>query len=87
LNFIRGYVDTALNAVVLGTNKPFYQIQDANFEDFTNHLTTIFTDVRLNFKVLTVELRTLDSMAYDLFVKRWKLFVSEVESLQVMAKK
>jgi len=44
-------------------------------------MTTIFTDIRLNMKGLTWELRTLDSQPLDVFKKKWKIFIRKIEDM------
>ena len=69
----------ALGALDLSRRIPFAQLKEQSFADFLIHLTTIFTDVRLNLKGPTFELRTMDSMPAQDFIKRWRRFVAEVE--------
>ena len=69
----------ALNALDLSWRVPFVQLKERSFTDFLIHLTTIFTDVRLNLKGPTFELRTMDSLPAQDFIKRWRRFVTEIE--------
>ena len=69
----------ALGALDLSRRTPFAELKGRSFTDFLVHLTTIFTDVRLNLKGPTFELRTMDSMPAQDFQKRWRRFVAEVE--------
>jgi len=69
----------ALGALDLSRRVPFAQLRGPSFDDFLIHLTTIFTDVRLNLKGPTFELRTMDSLPEDKFLKCWRRFVDEVE--------
>ena len=69
----------ALGALDLSRRAPFFTLKGQSFADFLTHLTTIFTDVRLNLKGPTFELRTMDSMPAEDFVKRWRRFVEKVE--------
>ena len=70
----------SLEALDLSRRTPFYKLNKGrSFADFLNHLTTIFTDVRLNLKGPTFELRTMDSLPAEDFVKRWRRFVEKVE--------
>lgn len=69
----------ALSALDLSQRIPFVQLKEQSFSDFLIHLTTIFTDVRLNLKGPTFELRTMDSLPAEDFSKRWRRFVVEVE--------
>ena len=69
----------ALGALDLNQRIPFAELKGQSFDDFLIHLTTIFTDLRLNLKGPTFELRTMDSMPSEEFTKRWQRFVVEVE--------
>lgn len=69
----------ALSAIDFSRRIPFAELKGRSFDDFLIHLTTIFTDVRLNLKGPTLELRTMDSMPAPAFLKRWRRFVTEVE--------
>ncbi len=69
----------ALGALDLSRRIPFAELKEQSFADFLIHLTTIFTDVRLNLKGPTFELRTMDSMPAQDFIKCWRRFVVEVE--------
>ncbi len=69
----------ALRALDLSRRVSFAQLRKPSFNDFLIHLTTIFTDVRLNLKGPTFELRTMDSLPVKEFSKRWWRFVDEVE--------
>ncbi|MBW2220461.1 MAG: hypothetical protein JRF40_13395, partial [Deltaproteobacteria bacterium] len=60
---------------ILGENVPFWKAADNSFDNFLYHFTTIFTDVRLNNKGSTLELRTADSMPEKAFKSIWKMFV------------
>lgn len=73
------FVRVAVDADVLGEDKPFYQCRDTGFKAFQYHLTTIFTDIRLNLDSATLELRTPDSVPANLFFEKWKRFVAAVE--------
>ncbi|MEA3347706.1 MAG: hypothetical protein U9Q39_01460, partial [Pseudomonadota bacterium] len=68
-----------LGALDLSRRTPFFTLKGRSFAEFLTHLTTIFTDVRLNLKGPTFELRTMDSMPAEEFVKRWRRFVEKVE--------
>lgn len=83
MDFIRDYVEVGIDAIVLGTDKPFFQLPDMEFEDFLYHMTTLFTDVRINMNAPTLELRTLDALPLDQFKAKWDLFVSEVEGIKL----
>ncbi len=71
----------ALTAVDLNQRIPFARLENPTFPRFLVHLTTIFTDVRLNLKGPTFELRTMDSLPPADFKKRWQRFIAEVENL------
>ena len=51
------------------------------FEEFLVHFTTIFTDVRLNTKGITLELRTLDSRPLHMFRDTWIIFLEMVQQV------
>ena len=72
-------VYSAFKAVDIGENILFEKTEKVNFNSFLYHMTTIFTDVRLNVKGPTVELRTLDSMKRQDFELKWKKFISFFE--------
>ncbi|MDY6878831.1 MAG: glutamate-cysteine ligase family protein [Desulfatiglans sp.] len=69
----------ALLAVDINENLPFAEKSDITVDNFLYHLTTIFTDVRLNMKGPSLELRTLDSLPLSKFMGKWDLFVSTFE--------
>ena len=69
----------AMKAVELRTVRPFRELPCGSFEVFLNHFTTIFTDIRLNLKGATLELRTQDSLPPGAFHEAWKLFTASVE--------
>ncbi len=72
----------ALRALELQTGIPFGSIRPIpSFEDFLGHFTTIFTDVRLNTKGMTLELRTLDSRPLNQFRSTWSTFLNQVQSV------
>ena len=77
----RNLVQFALEADDIEENIPFIEKGDVSFDEFFYHLTTIFTDVRLNLKRNTVELRTLDSMQLDRFEEKWKRFVFTLQEV------
>jgi glutamate--cysteine ligase len=70
----------ALEAEDLGEGRAFYKMDNIDFDSFLYHLTTIFTDVRLNLKGPTVELRTLDSMPVSDFTMKLMEFISLFEA-------
>lgn len=74
------FVRVAVDADVLGEDVPFLESSDTSFKSFKYHLTTIFTDIRLNLGSATLELRTPDSVPADVFVEKWKGFVAAVEA-------
>lgn len=69
----------AVSAVELSSGVPFYALEGVGFPDFLEHLTTIFTDVRLNLKGMTVELRTPDSLPTHRFPSLWRSFIEQIE--------
>ena len=76
---LKHIVRHALQAVDFSRRVPFADLKEPQFDQFLVHLTTIFTDVRLNFKGPTFELRTMDSLPVDDFKNRWRRFIAEVE--------
>lgn len=78
-DLINELVSVAVHADILGENVPFWKSKDTGFDNFLNHLTTIFTDVRLNNKGPTLELRTVDSMPEEAFTSVWKRFCKEMK--------
>ncbi|HBN26174.1 MAG TPA: hypothetical protein DD405_01730 [Desulfobacteraceae bacterium] len=72
-------VHHALSAPDLYTNIPVYKMDNLTFDYFLNHLSTIFTSVRLNMKGPTFELRTLDSMPVKEMFEKLKLFIEVLE--------
>ncbi len=76
---IKELVKTGLNAYDLFEKMPYIETRQKSTEKFMYHMTTIFTDVRLNIKGPTFELRTLDSMPLNDFRPYWKKFVSMFE--------
>ena len=72
-------VGHALRALDFSRRVPFYALEKPSFEHFLEHLTTMFTDVRLNLKGPTFELRTMDSLPAVEFEKRWYYFIREIE--------
>lgn len=77
--FMNRIRDFGLEALDLSTGKPFRELRGKNFQDFLDHLTTLFTDVRINMKGITLELRTLDSAPPQLFLERWQQFLHLVQ--------
>lgn len=75
-------VEFALNALDLNTGIPFRDLNpEPGFHDFMVHFTTIFTDVRLNTKGLTLELRTPDTRPLHLFRGAWISFLDTVQQV------
>ena len=81
LSILEDIVKFALEAVDLKSGKPFHSIEEKDFSDFLDHLTTIFTDVRVNVKFATLELRTPDSRPLEEFPYLWQKFVEKCENL------
>ena len=79
--WVEGFVRFTLNAVDLYDRIPYYQKRDITFQGFLDHMTTIFTDVRLNLKGPTMELRTLDSIPLEAFRVKWKVFVDSLKEV------
>ncbi|MFO7752966.1 MAG: glutamate-cysteine ligase family protein [Desulfobacteraceae bacterium] len=75
---IKEFVSVAVHADVLGEDIPFYKVSDTSFDNFLYHFTTIFTDIRLNAKGPTLELRTPDSVPFDRFETIWHDFIKSV---------
>ena len=75
-------VEFALNALDLKTGIPFRNLDpEPGFQEFLVHFTTIFTDVRLNTKGLTLELRTPDTRPLHLFRGAWISFIDAVQQV------
>lgn len=79
VDLAREIVRIGVDAVVLGAEIPYWQTVNPDFESFFYHMTTLFTDVRLNMSAPTVELRTLDAMPGGAFKEKWQTFVGRVE--------
>jgi glutamate--cysteine ligase len=77
---VREFVRFTLEAVDLDTDLPWGMLPDRSFGEFLVHMTTIFTDIRLNLKGTTWELRTPDSVPLDGFGAIWDRFLDRVES-------
>jgi gamma-glutamylcysteine synthetase len=71
----------ALDAVDLWEGVPFRKGKEITFNKFLYHMTTIFTNVRINCKGPTVEMRTLDSLPAPQFEEKWKRFISIMEEV------
>ncbi|MCJ7774344.1 MAG: glutamate-cysteine ligase family protein [Desulfobacterales bacterium] len=70
-----------MNADDIGENVPFPEKKDTSFVAFLYHMTTIFTDIRLNMKGSTWELRTLDSQPIPVFEQKWQKFINHIENM------
>ncbi|NQU16258.1 MAG: hypothetical protein HQ561_19035 [Desulfobacteraceae bacterium] len=77
----KGLVRFALDAVDLREGVPFRKKGEITFDKFLYHMTTLFTDVRINCKGPTVEMRTLDSLPVGRFEEKWRRFISIVEEV------
>ncbi len=75
------YVRFALLAEGFSDSVPFAQNKDLSFERFLNHITTLFTDVRLNLKGPSIELRTPDSLPMEQFEGKWRRFIGILGSV------
>lgn len=75
LEMIEKIVTHAFRAEHIGENRPFIETLDTSFDSFMYHLTTIFTDIRLNIKGPSIELRTIDSVPFDQFKMKWNRFI------------
>ncbi len=75
-------VEHAMNAVEFRTGEIFRSLDHMGFDDFLQHLTTIFTDIRINVKGGTMELRTPDSRPVSDFPPAWNEFVRQCEELK-----
>jgi len=73
-DLVRELVTVAVHADILGENVPFWKAADTSFDNFLYHFTTMFTDVRLNNKGPTLELRTVDSVPAEAFRFIWERF-------------
>ncbi|MBL0700010.1 MAG: hypothetical protein JJV92_03920 [Desulfosarcina sp.] len=78
---IREIVRVTVSADMLDEKNPFFKKQETDFDKFLYHLTTIFTDVRLNIKGPTFEIRTPDSTSIIGFKKLWAKFISINEQI------
>jgi gamma-glutamylcysteine synthetase len=73
-------VEFAMKALDLDTSLPFERIRPRpDFSAFLYHFTTIFTDVRLNTKGMTLELRTPDTRPIHLFKGAWIDFLDTLQ--------
>jgi len=70
----------ALKALDLQRGVPFGNIKPhPDYEEFLVHFTTIFTDVRLNTKGMTLELRTPDARPLHMFRGTWIAFLDMLQ--------
>lgn len=76
--FLQRMTDFSMDALDLSTGRPFGSLGVTDLDTFLNHLTTLFTDVRINMKGITLELRTLDSMPPRDFLQRWNTFLDRM---------
>ncbi len=83
--FLEKMTEFGMGALDLATGVPFGELPNKGFHDFLDHLTTLFTDVRINMKGVTLELRTLDSVPPEVFLQRWQQFLSLVQQSLEMA--
>ena len=75
MDVLRCIVESTLKAVELNSGQVFQEMENTDFNDFLVHLTTMFTDVRINVKGGTVELRTPDSRPVEQFPSLWRSFL------------
>jgi gamma-glutamylcysteine synthetase len=80
-SIIEGIVRSTLEATEIRSGKPYYDVENRDFRDFLDHMTTMFTDVRLNVKGVTLELRTPDSRPLDQYSDVWMSFIGECEAI------
>lgn len=75
-------ISFAMHAIELESGLSFSSIRPyPSFDEFMVHFTTIFTDVRLNTKGMTLELRTLDSRPLNEFRETWLTFLKMVQQV------
>lgn len=82
LQLMEKIADHAVHAEHIGENRPFFKTGDLSFDAFMYHLTTIFTDIRINVKGPSIELRTIDSVPFDRFTSKWNKFITMLENNQ-----
>ncbi|MDY6972676.1 MAG: glutamate-cysteine ligase family protein [Thermodesulfobacteriota bacterium] len=80
-DLLRELVRFTLLAEDIQQNVPFMNLEDISFNRFIYHMTTMFTDVRLNLKGPSLELRTPDSVPPSEFMRKWEIFVSILEDV------
>lgn len=80
-SIIRRIVEQALEAVELRSGEVFAKVPGRDFDGFLDHLTTMFTDIRVNVKGGTLELRTPDSRPIEEFPAAWGEFVGRCEKV------
>ncbi len=78
--------DYAIIAEHIGENRPFIDTEDLSFDAFMYHMTTIFTDIRINVKGPSLELRTLDSVPFEEFKNKWNKFIGAIENKTLVEK-
>lgn len=78
-DLINELVTVAVYADILGKDVPFWKAADKSFDKFLYHFTTVFTDIRLNNKGPTFELRTPDSVPGEDFKLLWKRFIQSLK--------
>ncbi len=78
---IREFVRVSVYAEELASDLPFYQLPKKDFNRFLMHHTTVFTDIRLNAKGPTLELRTPESVDTDTFERMWKFFTEQMRDV------
>ncbi len=75
-------ISFAMHAIELESGLSFRSIRPyPSFDKFMVHFTTIFTDVRLNTKGMTLELRTLDTRPLAVFKETWQTFLNMVQQV------
>jgi hypothetical protein len=81
-SLLREIVRFDMTADDIRENVPFPGKQDTSFDAFLYHMTTIFTDIRLNLKGPTWELRTLDGQPIPVFEQKWNEFINKIENVE-----
>jgi glutamate--cysteine ligase len=79
-DLVREFVVFTMEAADLETGRPWRELDGTTYDSFLEHMTTMFTDIRLNMKGITWELRTPDSLPIGSFPSLWEAFVTEVEN-------
>ncbi len=78
---IEEFIRYAFDAVEINKNIPFKDLESQSFDSLIYHMTTIFTDVRLNMIVPSIELRTLDTIPLKAFEPKWKKFTTIMDNI------